>query len=70
MRHSKMIHSSETISGEALGNKLLQSVKEMKAGKVARNTKVTPLPQQQTNVTPSELARSNVEAILSIALDQ
>ncbi|WP_049722191.1 helix-turn-helix domain-containing protein [Gilvimarinus polysaccharolyticus] len=31
-----------TMSGEELGNKLLQSVNEMKAGKVARTTEVSP----------------------------
>ncbi|WP_150302899.1 helix-turn-helix domain-containing protein [Pseudomonas saliphila] len=34
--------SNETLSGEELGNKLLQSVKEMKAGNVARITRVEP----------------------------
>lgn len=34
--------SKTQMSGEALGNKLLQSVKEMKAGKVARATQVEP----------------------------
>lgn len=34
--------SKTQMSGEELGNKLLQSVKEMKAGKVARATQVEP----------------------------
>ncbi len=34
--------SNETLSAEELGNKLLQSVKEMKAGKVARVSRVQP----------------------------
>ena len=34
--------SNETLSAEELGNKLLQSVKEMKAGKVARVSHVEP----------------------------
>lgn len=34
--------SNETISAEELGNKLLQSVKEMKAGKAARVSRVEP----------------------------
>ncbi|MFQ3230296.1 helix-turn-helix domain-containing protein [Reinekea sp.] len=34
--------NSETISAEELGNKLLQSVKEMKAGKAARISRVEP----------------------------
>jgi len=34
--------SNETLSAEELGNKLLQSVKEMKAGKAARVTNVEP----------------------------
>jgi len=34
--------SNETLSAEELGNKLLKSVKEMKAGKVARASRVEP----------------------------
>ncbi|OEY65991.1 helix-turn-helix domain-containing protein [Marinobacter sp. X15-166B] len=34
--------SNETLSAEGLGNKLLQSVKEMKAGKAARVSRVKP----------------------------
>lgn len=34
--------SKETLSAEELGNKLLQSVKEMKAGKAARVSRVAP----------------------------
>ena len=34
--------SDETLSAEELGNKLLQSVKEMKAGKTARVSRVEP----------------------------
>ena len=34
--------SNETLSAEELGNKLLQSVKEMKAGKAARVSRVEP----------------------------
>lgn len=34
--------SNENMSAEELGNKLLQSVKEMKAGKAARVTSVEP----------------------------
>src|SRR5690554_858005 len=34
--------SNETLSAEELGNKLLQSVKEMKAGKAARISRVEP----------------------------
>lgn len=34
--------SNETLRAEELGNKLLQSVKEMKAGKVARVSHVEP----------------------------
>ncbi|MGM8932824.1 helix-turn-helix domain-containing protein [Salinicola halophyticus] len=37
-----MSKETETLSAEELGNKLLQSVKEMKAGKVARITEVEP----------------------------
>ena len=34
--------NQNTMSGEELGNKLLQSVNEMKAGKAARTTEVSP----------------------------
>ena len=37
-----MTDSSKSMSGEELGVKLLQSVKEMKAGKAAKRTQVTP----------------------------
>jgi putative transcriptional regulator len=37
-----MSDETETLTAEALGNKLLQSVKEMKAGKVARVSRVEP----------------------------
>lgn len=32
----------KTMTGEELGHKLLQSVREMKAGKAARSTRVAP----------------------------
>ena len=35
-----MSNEKNEISGEELGNKLLQSVKEMKAGKAARATQI------------------------------
>lgn len=34
--------SNNTLSGEEIGNKLLQAVQEMKAGKVARVSRVEP----------------------------
>lgn len=37
-----MSKATETLSAEELGNKLLQSVKEMRAGKAARVTDVEP----------------------------
>ena len=37
-----MSDSIKEMSGEELGNKLLQSVKEMKAGKAARVTQIAP----------------------------
>ncbi|SFR63682.1 putative transcriptional regulator [Marinobacter daqiaonensis] len=40
VRYWKM--SNETLSAEELGNKLLQSVKEMKAGNAARVSRVEP----------------------------
>ena len=50
-----MTDISETMSGEELGNKLLQSIKEMKAGKVAR----------KTQVAPNEVAAARMKAGLS-----
>ena len=38
----KTAKETETISGKALGQKLLQSVREMKAGKAARSTRAAP----------------------------
>ena len=38
----KTTKKADTISGKALGEKLLQSVREMKAGKAARSTRVAP----------------------------
>jgi putative transcriptional regulator len=38
----KVASKPEAISGEELGQKLLQSVREMKAGKAARITQITP----------------------------
>ena len=38
----KTTKKAETISGKELGEKLLQSVREMKAGKAARTTRVAP----------------------------
>ena len=37
-----MSKSKMEMSGEELGNKLLQSVREMKAGKAARTTRIEP----------------------------
>ncbi len=37
-----MTNSSKIMSSQELGNKLLQSVKEMKAGQIARSTQVNP----------------------------
>lgn len=38
----KNLKKAETISGKELGEKLLRSVREMKAGKAARATRVVP----------------------------
>ena len=37
-----MSKSTEELSGEELGNKLLKSIKEMKAGNAARATQIAP----------------------------
>lgn len=42
MAKAKVKNKSIAVTGEALGRKLLQSVYEMKAGKVARTIQVTP----------------------------
>lgn len=42
----------EVTSGEELGHKLLQSVREMKAGKAARRSQQTPTPSN-SGPTPS-----------------
>ena len=43
--------SDETLSAEELGNKLLQSVKEMKAGKAAQVSRVEPNAVSYTHLT-------------------
>ena len=39
---TKRISKTKSASGEDLGKKLLQSIREMKTGKIARATQVTP----------------------------
>lgn len=50
------------MSGEELGNKLLQSVKEMKAGKAARSTQIAPnevaAARQKTGLTQTQFAKA------------
>ena len=52
--------SNETLTGEDIGNKLLQSVKEMKAAKVARICQVQPnevaQARSKTGLTQREFA--------------
>ena len=38
----RTVQSTKSMTGEELGSKLLQSVREMKAGKAARATRVAP----------------------------
>lgn len=53
--------SNETLSAEELGNKLLKSVKEMKAGKAARVSRVKPNEvaeaRSKTGLTQQEFAQ-------------
>ncbi|GEN28949.1 transcriptional regulator [Halovibrio variabilis] len=54
--------SNEIISAEELGNKLLQSVKEMKAAKAARVSRVAPnevaKARSKTGLTQGEFAKA------------
>ena len=58
--------SDETLSAEELGNKLLQSVKEMKAGKTARVSRVEPNEvaeaRGKTGLTQVEFAEAGASA--------
>ncbi|HET9680023.1 MAG TPA: helix-turn-helix domain-containing protein [Gammaproteobacteria bacterium] len=53
---------SKTMSGEELGHKMLQSVREMKAGRRARVTKVTPndvaIARLKTGLSQSQFAKA------------
>ena len=61
--------SNETLSAEELGSKLLQSVKEMKAGKAVRASRVEPNDvaeaRGKTGLTQLEFAE-----VLNISQDQ
>ena len=52
----------EAMSGEELGKKLLQSVREMKAGKAARVTRVAPnevaAARQKTGLSQAQFAKA------------
>lgn len=54
--------SSKAMTGEELGNKLLQSVREMKAGKAARTTQVAPnevaAARQKTGLSQAQFAKA------------
>ena len=54
-------NTTKTMTGEVLGQKLLQSVLEMKAGKAARTTKVAPnevaAARQKTGLSQAEFAK-------------
>ena len=53
--------TTKTKTGEVLGQKLLQSVREMKAGKAARATKVAPnevaAARQKTGLSQAQFAK-------------
>ena len=55
-----MSNSEKPMSGEELGNKLLKSVMEMKAGKAARATQIAPnevaSARMKTGLTQTEFA--------------
>ena len=54
--------NAEAMSGEELGKKLLQSVREMKAGKAARVTRVAPnevaVARQKTGLSQAQFAKA------------
>lgn len=54
--------SKDTMTGEELGKMLLQSVREMKAGKAARTTDVTPNPvalaRHRTGLSQAQFAKA------------
>ncbi|MDP2227544.1 MAG: helix-turn-helix domain-containing protein [Moraxellaceae bacterium] len=55
-------HTDTTMTGEALGRRLLQSVREMKAGQSARRTSVTPnevaAARQKTGLSQAQFAKA------------
>ena len=57
-----MSHHTKIMSGQALGNKLLQSIKEMKAGKAARVTQIArnevAAARLKTGMTQSQFAQA------------
>jgi putative transcriptional regulator len=54
--------TTKVMSGEQLGQKLLQSVREMKAGKAARTTQVAPnevaAARQKTGLSQAQFAKA------------
>ena len=59
---SKRVQSKQESSGEALGLKLLQSVREMKAAQAERVTKIEPnevaVARQQTGLSQAQFAEA------------
>ncbi len=57
-----MSEESKELTGEELGNKLLQAVKEMRSGKVARATKIAPnevaVARLKTGLSQSQFAQA------------
>ena len=62
-----MPSTTKTLTGEELGAKLLQSVREMKAGKVARATKVEVSPVVHAR-NLSGLSQAQFAALLGVSV--
>lgn len=62
MSSRKRVKAEEALTGEELGNKLLQSIKEMKSGKAARATKIAPnevaAARLKTGLSQSDFAKA------------
>jgi putative transcriptional regulator len=62
MTKKRVSAKSETMTGEELGQKLLKSIREMKAGKAARATQVAPnevaAARMKTGLSQAQFARA------------
>lgn len=58
----RIVNPTKTMTGEELGQKLLQSVREMKAGKAARITSIVPnevvAARQKTGLSQAQFAKA------------